>query len=125
RLVDEPGQGEELKSRQAGLTGRYARSLETNEGFADKLGAIAALQLPLDTLNKFIPRVNAVTTEDVTAFARKYFGTPRFVIAGKAPEFLESLKKDFSDIKVIAQNDLDLNSAELVKPAAKTGASDK
>jgi zinc protease len=121
RLVDEPVQGEELKSRQAVLTGSYARSLETNEGFADKLGAMAALGLPLDTLNRFIPMVNAVTTADVTAFAKKYFGTPSLVIAGKAPEFLESLKKDFSDIKVIAQHDLDLNSADLVKSAAKPG----
>ena len=33
KLVSEPVKGEELKSRQAELTGRYARSLETNQGF--------------------------------------------------------------------------------------------
>ena len=117
RLVDEPVQGEELKSRQAVLTGSYARSLETNEGFADKLAGLAAYRLPLDKINQFIPKVNAVTTEDVTSFGRKYFGTPSLVVAGKAPAFLESLKKDFPDVKLIAQKDLDLNSPELVKPA--------
>jgi zinc protease len=122
RLVDDPVKGEELKSRQALLTGSYARSLETNEGFADKLSAYAVYGLPLDTLNQFIPKVNAVTTEEVTAFAKKYFGTPSLIITGKASAFAEALKKEFSDVQVIAQKDLDLNTPALVKAAAgKTG----
>ncbi len=120
RLVDEPVQGEELKSRQAVLTGGYARGLETNEGFADKLATLAAYNLPLERLNQFIPKVNAVTTEDVTAFAKKYLGTPSLIVAGKAPVFLEALKADFGDVKVIPQDDLDLNSPELTKAPAKT-----
>jgi len=119
RLVSEPVQGEELKSRKAVLTGSYARSLETNDGFAGKLGALVALRLPLDKINQFIPKVNAVSSEDVTAFAQKYFGTPALVIAGKAPAFIGDLKKDFPDVTVIPQSDLDLNSPELVKTAAK------
>jgi zinc protease len=115
RLVDEPVRGDELKSRQAVLTGGYARSMETNEGVADKLAALAAYRLPLDKINQFIPKINAVTTEDVTNFVKEYFGTPSVIIAGKAPAFLDSLKKDFGDIKVIAHKDLDLNSPELVK----------
>ena len=117
-LVDEPVQGEELKSRQAVLTGSYARSLETNDGYAGKLAALVALRLPLDKINQFVPKVNAVTTEDVTAFARKYLGTPSLIIAGQAAAFLEPLKKDFGDVKVIPHNDLDLNSPELVKAAS-------
>jgi zinc protease len=120
RLVTEPVQGEELKSRQAVLTGNYARSLETNEGFAERLASLAAYNLPLERLNEFIPKINAVATKEVTAFAEKYFGTPSLVIAGKAPAFLDALKKDFPSIKVIAQKDLDLNSPELVKGAGKS-----
>ena len=86
---------------------------------ADKLAGLAAYRLPLDKINQFIPKVNAVTTEDVTSFGRKYFGTPTLVVAGKAPAFLEPLKKHFSDVKVIPQADLDLNSPELVKNPAK------
>jgi zinc protease len=119
RLVDEPVKGDELKSRQALLTGGYARSLETNEGFAEKLSTYAAYRLPLDTLNQFIPKVNAVTTDEVTAFAKKYFGMPSLIITGKAPAFMEALKKDFSDVQLIEQKDLDLNSPALVKTAAK------
>lgn len=117
-LVERPVQGEELQSRKAMLTGNYARSMETNEGVAEKLGALSALGLPLDTINQFISKVNAVTTDDITNFAKKYFGTPSLVVAGKAPAFMDGLKKDFSDITVIAQKDLDLNSPELVKVSA-------
>src|SRR3954469_2017615 len=122
RLVDEPVQGEELKSRQAVLTGSYARSLETNEGIADKLGTLAAFGLPLEKIQQFIPKVNAVTTDDVTAFAKKYLGSPSLIVAGKAPAFLDALKKDFGDVTMIPQSDLDLNSPELVKTPGRDGS---
>jgi zinc protease len=118
RLGTDPVQGDELKSRKAVLTGSYARDLETNEGLAGKLSSLATYNLPLERLNQFIPKINAVTSKDVSEFANKYFSTPpSLIIAGKAPAFLDPLKKDFPDIKVIAQKDLDLNSPELVKPA--------
>ena len=116
RLGTEPVQGEELKSRQAVLTGGYARNMETNLGVAGQIASLAIHKLPLDTLDKFIPSINAVSTEDITAFAAKHFGTPAsLVIVGKAPAFLDAVKKDFPDVKVIAQADLDLNRAELTK----------
>jgi zinc protease len=119
RLVDQPVQGDELKSRQAVLTGNYARSLESNEGFADKLGTLAAYRLPLDKINQFIPSVNAVTTEQVTAFGKKYFTTPSLIVAGKASAFIDQLKTDFPDVQVIPQKQLDLNSPALVKTPAR------
>ena len=116
RMRSEPVQGDELKSRQAVITGAYARSLETNGGFVGKMSAMITNDLPLDTLNKFIPAVNAVTSADVTAFATKYFDTtPSLIIVGKAAAFLEPLKKNFPEIKVIPIPDLDLNRAELTK----------
>jgi zinc protease len=116
RLVSEPVKGEELKSRQAVLTGRYARSLETNQGFVSQISDLATYDLPLDTLDKYIPSINAVTTDSVTEFARKYLATPTsLVIVGKAGDFLDALKKTFPDVKVIEQKDLDLNRADLVK----------
>ena len=75
RLVTDPVKGDELKSRQAVLTGRYARELETNQGFVAQISELATYDLPLDTLDKFIPSINAVTTEEVTAFAKKYLAT--------------------------------------------------
>ena len=115
-LATDPVQGEELKSRQAVLTGGYARGLETNEGFAGDLASLAAYNLSLDRLNAFIPKINAVRTEDVTAFVIKYLSTtPSLIVVGKAPAFIDPLKKDFPDVKVIPQSDLDLNRPDLVK----------
>ena len=116
RLKSEPVAGDELKSRQAVLSGSYARSLETNGGFVGKISAMIMNDLPLDTLNKFIPSVNAVTSADVSAFAAKYFDTPpSLIIIGKAADFIEPLKKSFTDVKVIPMPELDLNRAELTK----------
>jgi zinc protease len=116
RMATDPVQGEELHSRQAVLTGRYARNLETNEGFVSELNGLVAYDLPLDTLDRYIPAIDRVTSEEVTAFATKYFTSPAsLVIIGKASDFLEALKKKVSDVHVIEQNDLDLDRADLVK----------
>lgn len=116
RMATDPVQGEELKSRQAILTGSYARGLETDEGFAGNLASLAAYGLPLDRLNAFIPKINAVTTQDIAAFVTKYLTpTPSLIIVGKGPAFLDPLKKDIPDVRVIAQSDLDLNRPDLVK----------
>jgi zinc protease len=116
RLETDAVQGDELKSRQALLTGNYARSLETDLGFANQIGGLAVFNLPLETLDKFIPSVNAVATKDVTAFADKYLATPSsLVIVGKTSAFVDRLKKDFPETRVIPQSDLDLNRADLQK----------
>lgn len=116
RLGTEPVQGDELKSRQAVLTGGYARNLETNRGLVATIASLATYGRPLDTVNKFIPTINAITAADVSAFAAKYFATPAsLVIVGKAPEFLDALKKDRPDVRVIPHAELDLNRADLTK----------
>jgi zinc protease len=116
KLETDPVQGNELKSRQALLTGNYARSLETDLGFASQVASLAVFNLPLETLDKFIPAINAVTTKDVTAFAEKYLVPPSsLIIVGKASGFVDPLKKNFSPTRVIPQSNLDLNRADLVK----------
>ena len=116
RMTTEPVSGGELRSRQAVLTGQYARSLETNEGFIFELNGLAAYDLALDTLDKYIPSIEAITSEEVTSFAKKYFTTPvSLIIVGKAADFLDALKKSWPEVKVIEQKDLDLNRADLAK----------
>ena len=115
-MGSDPVQGDELKSRQAVLTGGYSRNLETNRGLVAQIAALVTYGRPLDTVNKFIPTINAITAADVSAFAAKYFDTPAsLIVVGKAPEFLEALKKSFPDVKVIPQSDLDLNRTDLTK----------
>ncbi len=116
RLGTEPVQGEELKSRQAVLTGGYARNLETNRGLVAQIASLVTYDRPLDTVNKFIPAINAITAADVSAFATKYFETtPSLIIVGKSSDFLDALKKNYPEIKLIPQAELDLNRADLVK----------
>jgi zinc protease len=116
RLVKDPVKGEELKSRQALLTGQYARELETNQGLVAHIGKIASYDLPLDTLDKFIPSIDAVTAEEAAAFAQKYLAQPMSqVIIGKASAFLEPLKKIAPEAKVIPATDLYLNRPDLVR----------
>ncbi len=115
-LVTAPVQGEELKSRQAVLTGRYARDLETNRGFVGEMTELAVYQLPLDTLDKYIPAINAVKPDDVTAFVKSELATAATtVITGKASAFLPALKKATPDTRVIEQKNLDLNQPDLTK----------
>jgi zinc protease len=117
RLGTEPVQGDELKSRQAVLTGGYARNLETNRGLVAQIASLATYDRPLDTVNKFIPAINAITAADVSAFAAKYLETtPSLIVVGKAPDFLEALKKNYPDVRVIPQAELDLNRPDLTKP---------
>lgn len=117
RLGTEPVQGDELKSRQAVLTGGYARNLETNRGLVAQIASLVTYDRPLDTVNKFIPAINAVTAADVSAFAAKYLETtPSLIVVGKAPDFLEALKKNYPEIRVIPQAELDLNRPDLTKP---------
>jgi zinc protease len=117
RLGTEPVQGDELKSRQAVLTGGYARNLETNRGLVAQIASLVTYDRPLDTVNKFIPTINAITAADVSAFAAKYLETPpSLIVVGKAPEFLEALKKNYPDVRVIPQAELDLNRPDLTKP---------
>jgi zinc protease len=121
RLVTEPVEGEELKSRQAVLTGQYARNLETNQGFVAEIAKLATYDLPLDTLDKYIPSVDAVTAEDVANFARKYLAQPvSLVIIGQGNAFLRALKKTAPEAKVIPAKELDLNRPDLVRQSSAT-----
>ena len=73
RLGTEPVQGDELKSRQAVLTGGYSRNLETNRGLVAQIASLATYDRPLDTVNKFIPTINAITAADVSALRQDVF----------------------------------------------------
>lgn len=116
RMVTDPVDGKELQGRKAVLTGGYARNLETNEGFVAQISELAAYHLPLNILDKYIPSIDAVTSAEVTDFARKYLAQPMsLVIVGKAAAFLEALKKSTPAVKVIEQKNLDLNQPDLTR----------
>ncbi len=62
----------ELRSAQGALTRGYARGFETAEQVARSAAQLALFDLPADTFDRFVDRVEAVTAADVTRLARTW-----------------------------------------------------
>ena len=115
RLGAEPVTSEELTPRTSTLTGEYGRSLETNDGLAARLAGWAVQDVPLSTLNAFVPDVLAVKPDAVQKFAREHLrgADTSVVIAGNAESMRAALRERFKDAEIIPQKSLDLDSAGL------------
>jgi zinc protease len=68
-----PASAREMDLARQGLTRGYARNFETAEQVARAMVQLSLHGLPDDTFDQFIERVRAVTSDDVTAAARRYF----------------------------------------------------
>ena len=111
----------ELTPRKAVLIGGFAQSLETTAGIVSRISALALYGLPLSEINRYISGVQAVTAADVKKFASAKMGGEgvNVVVVGDAKQFVEPLKKQFSDVEVIPVADLDLGSPTLRVRKAK------
>jgi zinc protease len=118
RLATEPVAAAELVPRKAALSGNYARELETGAGLVSAVASLAAYDLPLSSLNDYLPQVQKVTVSEVQRFASKHLAAAgaSIVIVGDGRQFLPELKKRFSNAEVIPVGKLDLNRAGLSKP---------
>jgi zinc protease len=121
RLIKAPVPAAELAARKASLIGGFSRSLETTQGLADEVAALAVVGLPLADLTQRIQNLDAVAPEQVQAFAARYFMPQqrRVVVAGVASEFLPALKAQVGTLPVLPVlpvQSLDLESAQA--PAA-------
>lgn len=104
----------ELIPRKAVLIGGFGQSLETTSGIVDQISALALHGLPLESINAYVPGVQAVTAEDVQKFAKSRLGTDvNVVIVGDASKFLDPLRKQFEEVEVIRFEELDLSSPTL------------
>ncbi len=116
-----PG-AEEMTARKSVIIGGYGRDLATTEGLAGVLGALAVYGIDLREIQVFTSRVEAVTPEEVRAFAAGVFGpdAASVIVVGDAKLFGDSLKKALPDAEMIPLDQLDLDSPTLRKaPAAK------
>jgi len=118
RLAAEPVAEAELTPRKAALSGNYARQLEKASGLVATVVSLTAEDLPLSSLNDYLPRVEKVTAREIKSFAGKNLGTgdSSIIIVGDGRQFLADLKKAFPNTEVIPVEKLDLNAASLVKP---------
>jgi len=123
RLSDEPVADTELTPRKATLIGGFGNSLETNAGLVGQVAALALNNLNLDEINHYISNVQGVTAGDIQKFAGARLGAQQssIVIVGNASAFLDTLRKQFPDVEVIREADLDLNSPTLRKANADSG----
>jgi zinc protease len=118
RLATDPVPASELVPRKAALSGTYARQLETGAGLVATVGSLASFDVPLASLNEFLPRAQKVTDAQIRRFAAKNLGATgaSLVIVGDARQFLPELRKRFPIVEVIPVDKLDLNRAGLIKP---------
>ncbi|HST53659.1 MAG TPA: pitrilysin family protein [Pyrinomonadaceae bacterium] len=122
RLSNEPVAEAELTPRKATLIGGFGRSLETTEGLVGQIASLALYGLKLDEINRYIASVQAVSASQVQQFAGARLGVKDadIVIVGDAKDFIEPLRKQFTNVEVIKRDDLDLNSATLRKAASSS-----
>ena len=112
----------ELSDAKAYLTGSFPLTIETPDAIATQVLNVLFYGLPVEQLQSFRDRVNAVRTDDVERVARYYLQPDRLsiVLVGNASAFLSQLKGlGFSNVEVVEMDDLDLMAVDFRKPGAQ------
>lgn len=86
RFVAEGPTAEELAEAKKNITGGFALRIDSNSKIVDYLSVIGFYGLPLDYLDRFIERVEAVTLEDIRAAFKSHLKPDRnlTVVVGRA-----------------------------------------
>lgn len=86
---------EELEAAKNFLTGTFAIGLETPAALAGQLLNVRLNRLPKNYLENYVPRVRAVTAEQVQAVAARYLDpeTLAIVLVGDAARISEKIRK--------------------------------
>lgn len=71
RIVDEPVPEAELRAGTNNLTGSFPASVQTVQGLAQRMQNVLVWGLPLDFYATYLPRLDAVTVEDVSDVGRR------------------------------------------------------
>jgi zinc protease len=106
----------ELADAKAYMTGSFPLTIETPDSIAMQVLNVIFYGLPLEQLQTFRDRVNAVTVDDIQRVARAYLHPDRLsvVLVGNARAFASQLAGvGFGTYETIELNDLDLMSATL------------
>jgi predicted Zn-dependent peptidase len=74
-----PATSDELALARASVTRGYPRGFETAQQVARSVGQLALHNLPDSYFEQFVPRIDAVTLDDVTRVAAEYLDTARMV----------------------------------------------
>ena len=102
RIGSEPVSQKEISDAKSYLTGVFPIRLETQEGLTDQLVQIKMLNLPIDYLNTYRDRVQAVTIEEIQRAAQKYVKPDEaaLVVVGDGALVLDQMRPYCEDIEV-------------------------
>ena len=95
RATSEPISAEELQKGKALLAFQLVEELQHAEGAAQAIAEIPIYGLPVDEYRTFVPRLNALTVQGVTAAAQRVLDPAKMtvLIAGDSEKSLDQLAK--------------------------------
>ena len=118
RLRRERVGDEELSNAKAYLTGHFPLTIETPDEIATQVLNVLFYELPVQELQTYRQRVNAVSIDDVARVAWKYVRSDRLavVLVGNAAAFAGQLKGvGFGKYELVKLAELDLASSDFKK----------
>lgn len=121
RLQRERVSERELGDAKAYITGSFPLTIEVPDAIATQVLNVLFYGLPVEQLQTFRERVNAVTPNDVERVARYYLRPDRLsiVLVGNAAAFSSQLRGlGFTSFEVINMEDLDLMAPDLRRKQA-------
>jgi zinc protease len=110
----------ELADAKAYLTGSFPLTIETPDSIATHVLNVLFYGLPIDELQSFRRRVNAVTVDNVERVARYYLRPDRLsvVLVGNAAAFISELPRvGYGTFEMIDMANLDLTAADFKRSA--------
>lgn len=101
RIRKEPVSAEDIKNVKAKYVGSFVLALEKPQTIASYALNIKINDLPDDFYATYLEKINAVSIEDVTRVANKYFKSEnaRFIVVGKGSDISENLEKTGIPVK--------------------------
>lgn len=124
RLQRERVSERELSGAKAYMSGSFPLTIETPDAIATQVLNVLFYGLPVDQLQTFRSRVNAVRPDDIERAARTYLKPDRLsvVLVGNASAFVSQLRGlGFNNYEVVEMGDLDLMAADFKRANAATG----
>jgi zinc protease len=110
----------ELAEAKNYMTGSFPLTIETADAIATQVLNVLFYGLPVEQLQSFRERVNAVTSDEVQRVSKFYLRPDRLsiVLVGNAQAFIPQLRRlGFNSFEVIEMSSLDLTTPDLKKAA--------
>jgi len=119
-MATAPVSADELAARKSSLIGDYGRGIATTAGLGGSLGELALYGVDLSEVKTYPDQVEAVTADQVQAFARDVMkpDDASLIVVGDAKLFVDALKAETPNLEVIPIAAFDPESPSLKAPAA-------